>query len=365
MRSPKGTVGVSAHRGMLRLRLPRSVFNGRQVYLCLGLPDTPLNRQAAEMRALAISADIAFDRFDSTLERYRPTATQPDNSPTLGELWDKYTLFKSKTLAHSTLEKDFKWIKTLIQKLPSQRLQDGRQIRRYLLNVLTPKAAKKAWIYFCACCQWAVDDQLISKSPFQDLAKISSGKKSGAINPFSQNERDLIIQGFESNAYYSYYAPFVKFLFLTGCRTSEAIGLQWQHVSPDLSTITFSEAVVYGRRKSTKTNKIRKFPVNQSLRSLLKTIKPLEDPKPDTLVFPSPHGAVIDGHNFLNRAWRTVMGDMPIQYRSVYHTRHTFISLCLEAGIKVGQVARWVGNSPDTIWRHYAGVINQEEVPEL
>lgn len=364
MKAPKGTVVVSTRRGMLRLQLPRSVCNGRQTYLYLGLPDNPINRQAAEMKAQVIAADIAFDRFDPTLERYRPTATQPDNSPCLGELWEKYTNHKSKILAPSTLKKDFKWIENLIRRLPSQRLQDARQIRKYLLSVLPPKAAKKAWVYLCACCQWAIDDQLVTKNPFQDLARISSGKKSGVINPFSQGERDLIIQGFETNPYYAYYTPFVKFLFLTGCRTSEAIGIQWRHISPDLSTITFSEAVVYGIRKPTKTNKIRKFPINQSLRSLLKAIKP-ETFDPNALIFPSPHGTVIDGHNFLNRAWKGVLGDLPVQYRSVYHTRHTFISLCLEAGIKVGQVARWVGNSPDTIWRHYAGVINQEEVPEL
>jgi hypothetical protein len=34
---------------------------------------------------------------------------------------------------------------------------------------------------------------------------------------------------------YSYYAPFVEFLFLTGCRPSEAIGLQWKHVISDYS----------------------------------------------------------------------------------------------------------------------------------
>ena len=58
------------------------------------------------------------------------------------------------------------------------------------------------------------------------------------------------------------------------------------------------------------------------------------------------------------------VSELPIQYRSVYHTRHTFISSCLEAGIKVTQVAQWVANSPDTIWRHYAGIIIEVSVPE-
>ncbi|NEP00576.1 MAG: hypothetical protein F6K58_18265 [Symploca sp. SIO2E9] len=36
---------------------------------------------------------------------------------------------------------------------------------------------------------------------------------------------------------------------------------------------------------------------------------------------------------------------------------------CLEKGIGVPQVASWVGNSPKTIWQHYAGVICVQDVP--
>ncbi|NER31752.1 MAG: hypothetical protein F6J89_30110 [Symploca sp. SIO1C4] len=36
---------------------------------------------------------------------------------------------------------------------------------------------------------------------------------------------------------------------------------------------------------------------------------------------------------------------------------------CLEKGIGVPQVASWVGNSPKTIWEHYAGVICVQDVP--
>ncbi|MFB2983875.1 tyrosine-type recombinase/integrase [Microseira sp. BLCC-F43] len=205
---------------------------------------------------------------------------------------------------------------------------------------------------------------MITFNPFDNLPKVSGGKKTSQVNPFSPEEKELIVSTFEADPCYSYYTSFVRFLFLTGCRTSEAIGLQWKHVSPNLSVITFNEAFVCGKRSPrTKTGKIRKFPINETLRSLLKTIKPTEC-TPDTLVFPSPSGLPIDGHNFLNRAWKSILGQLPIQYRSVYHTGHTFISSCLEAGIRVTQVAQWVGNSPDTIWRHYAGVINEATVPE-
>ncbi|MFB2983876.1 Arm DNA-binding domain-containing protein [Microseira sp. BLCC-F43] len=93
---------MSSHRGMLRLQLPRHLFGGQQKYLYLGLADTPTNQRAAQDKAQAIASDIAFNRFDFTLERYRPHPPN-DNSPSLSEIWQKYTFYKSKFLAHSTL----------------------------------------------------------------------------------------------------------------------------------------------------------------------------------------------------------------------------------------------------------------------
>ena len=51
--------------------------------------------------------------------------------------------------------------------------------------------------------------------------------------PFSVEEVRAIINWFENHKYYSHYADYVKFLFLTGTRTSEAIGLQWKHLDFD------------------------------------------------------------------------------------------------------------------------------------
>ena len=163
--------------------------------------------------------------------------------------------------------------------------------------------------------------------------------------------------------YYSHYTAFVKFLFWTGCRTSEAIGLQWRHIDQNLKFITFDEALVNGIRKDTKTHKSRRFPINQAIRILIEDRKP-DPPDIRRLIFRSKHGLEIDPHNFLNRAWRSVLKSLPIRYRKQYCTRHTFITLCLEESVPVAQVAAWVGNSPKTIWQHYAGIVSAIGVPE-
>ena len=96
-----------------------------------------------------------------------------------------------------------------------------------------------------ACCEWANESGMIASNPFQGMAKKIKVFKdtSKTIDPFTVDEKNAIIGAFEVHPVYGYYAPFVKFLFMTGCRTGEAIGLQWKHVSHDCKTINFCESV--------------------------------------------------------------------------------------------------------------------------
>jgi len=56
---------------------------------------------------------------------------------------------------------------------------------------------------------------------------------------------------------------------------------------------------------------------------------------------------------------------LDLEYRKPYQTRHTFITLALENRMEVKDVAKLVGNSPEVIYRHYAGYMRQLTVPEF
>lgn len=360
----KGSVGVEANNNRLRLRLPRQVYGGQQKFLYLGLADSQENRRIAKAKAAQIESDLVLERFDPTLLRYKPIyPTSPkDSGELLGELWQQYTLFKSKVLSPSSL-KDFKRVANHIQRLPSQSLARPKVITHYLLDNLSPDTARRVIMQLNACCEWAVDREIIRANPFKGVRslKVSSRR---SINPFTAQERDLIIESFEREPQHQPYAAFVRFLFLTGCRTSEAVGLQWQHIDPLTSVILFQDAVVEGQRqRNTKTRKIRKFPVNKTLKKLLTTIQPPR-PDPQSPVFADSQGGLVRPNNFLRRHWQPVVKNLPIPYRPQFNTRHTFITLCLEEKIPIAQVAAWVGNSPKVILDHYAG-LTRSEVPEL
>lgn len=347
------------------------------------MADNKLNRKAVEAKAKLIESDIAYDRFDPTLAKYKPQSALSTVTPTftpiltpklsLAQLWEKYTEYKRPQVSQSTLAKDYAKTSSHIKSLPTDSPNDAVEIRDYLIKKLTPNAVKRCLTQFSACCYWAVKSGLIDENPFLGMAAAVKIPKSQAsehdINPFNANERDLILEAFESDRYYRYYAPLVKFLFSTGCRPSEAIALQWQHVSSDFRFISFEQAVTISTeglalKSGLKSQEKRKFPCNAPLQEFLKSIKS-DDAKPNDLLFPSPGNKYIDFHNFRNRAWKTVLNRLKITYRKPYQTRHTFITLALDNGLDAKDVARLVGNSPEIIYRHYAGNKRELFVPEF
>lgn len=377
-KASKGSVQIKTSNGRLQLVFS---YGGKRHYLSLGFDDTPQDRKLAEMKAREIELDMLSGHFTG-VDKYKPQSAFSTIDPVtpiftpksnLDELWEKYVEFKRPQVSQTTIARDYKKYRSHISRLPSTSLDDAVQIRDWLLANLTPNAAKRCLTNISACCDWAMKSGLVDANPFWGMAvevKLSKGPESEAtdIHSFTRKEREKIIQAFKSNRYYSHYASLIEFLFFTGCRPSEAIALQWKHINDKF--ITIEQAITYSetglaKKSGLKTQERRRFPINGQLRSLLNLIKP-EDCSPDDYLFPSPEGKFIDLNNFRNRAWKAILESLPgIEYRKLYQTRHTFITLCLEADIDAKDVARWVGNSPEVIYRHYAGNKRDLQVPEL
>ncbi|MCC5622552.1 tyrosine-type recombinase/integrase [Nostoc sp. CHAB 5715] len=374
-------VGIEALEGRLRLRFPRVLFNGNQKYLSLNLADTAENRVVVEIKARQAELDILAGHFDSTLAKYKIQANilktaSKERTYSLMELWEKYVEFRSDQVEESTILRDYSLISKRIKALPTTEITEAIIIRDYLLSIYSAETAKRTLKQFSACCKWAVLSKLIKDNTFKDLVGgIKTKRKDGTILTFNREEINTIIDAFDSNKYcpkYSplphyYYANYVRLLFLTGCRPEEAVALKWKHITP--THITFAEAVPSDVRirKDTKTHQIRLFPINNQLREILNNIGYGEAEK---LLFCNRNGRELNTHNFLNRMWKPILtnlvNDKLIRYYlPQYNCRHTFITLCLEVGISVKQVADMVGNSPEVIYKHYSGVIKQLEVPEI
>ncbi|MBE8968948.1 tyrosine-type recombinase/integrase [Nostocales cyanobacterium LEGE 12452] len=392
LRAKKGSVSINAKAGKLRIVLPRSIGDGQQHFIYTGFDDTPQNRRKAQMVVLQIESDIEAERLDGSLEKYRTALGVFKNQQrlqiipkalNLKQLWAKYCEFKEHQVSATSYIQDFlgRYARA-IDNLPSKEISDAIAIRDHLLQTYPPYTCKRLLTQFNACCKWAVKSKLINSNPFEGLAGDVKVKRwdTDKIDPFTPAEREVIIHAFETHALYSGYTDFVRFMFLTGCRIGEAIALQWGHINHQCTEIYFCESHNRYGRKDTKTGVSRKFPCNACLQNLLLSIRPGNYHK-EMLVFSSPtakkeirvngftgviwRGGMNHGHYYPGIITQLVETGQVSRYRPPYNCRHTFITECLERGIPVQQVARWVGNSPEVIFKHYAGVLTNISVPEF
>lgn len=383
----KGSVQVKNSNGRLQLVFS---YGGKRHYLSTGFVDSAANRKLAEYKAREIEKDILYERFDPTLAKYKPqsalstvTPVTPifTPKPSLADLWEKFIEYKRPQCSPNTMKYKYSVFTNYLKRLPTHDLEQSIEIRDYVLHNIPLDSGKQFITRLSACCRWAIECGVISENPFDGMAaKIKIPKSQDEdedIFPFTAEERDAIIDAIATNRFcpkksgfkHSRYAPLLQFLFSTGCRPSEAVVLQWKHISKDFRLITFEQALIKGEdgkmvRKGLKTQERRRFPCNNKLQTILQGIRP-EDCDPESLVFPSPEGTYIDTNNFRNRTWKLVLRELGIEYRKLYQTRHTFITLALDNGLDAKDVAKLVGNSPEVIYRHYAGNKRELFVPEF
>jgi integrase len=329
----------------------------------------------AETVAALISADIAMGSFDLTLARYGgglreaqrgiddaqerlKELRQQRGQADLREIWEKYRDFKAPQLAPTTLKIDYGRRMAIWGHLESTRLSEAVAIRDWIVAHKSPAQAKKILQNLNAACEWAGKSELIETNPFKGMAGEIGGKHDeDEINPFTPGERDRIIAAFQADPFYSHYAPLVQFIFFTGCRPSEAIAIQWGDLRGDKLTLqrTFSDGEMGQRLK---TQKKRTIALNQKAIAAVKTSKanPNGVDQASHFIFASPHGLVVDWHNFANRGWRHILAGLPeIEYRNPKQMRHTFLTERVLAGDSPADLARYCGNSPGTIYKHYLG----------
>lgn len=360
-KAPKGSVVVQVFRGRLRLCWSHG---GKRYFHYIGLPDSKLNQRRARQIADQIEGDIATNNFDPTLGKYKTEQQVQRSRLSLVQLFQRYMKEKAKEVVPKTMEKYEATLGYLQRHLSGLYVEDVdlRKAEQFLSDLqdqgLSSRQIKRRLEEIQACWLWAISQELMEvDNPWGQVLKRIKISPKALPKPFTQDEVLTIVQGFRCDRYYSHYVELVEFLFSTGCRTGEAIGLKWEHVSDDCSQVWIGEIVTRGKTRPTKCHKARHLTLPTNVVRILRDRKP-KDLNPDALVFPSPQGMAIDDHLFSQRAWRKVLNKAGIAYRRLYCTRHTFISHALDQGCSPLQVCQFTGHSPRTLLEHYAGFVN-------
>jgi integrase len=350
---------IESFKGRLRLRWS---YQGQRYNLSLGLDDTTLGQTLAKGRAGQIDIDLATGDFDRTLAKYKRGGVKVEPGTTLAavELFDRFTQHKAQGLDPRTLSKYRAIRSKVLALLGSEKAALGEdkaeRFRLGLAEMIAPSTQKTYLIILCACWQWGIKEGVLSVNPWGEVLKRVKVPPLQQARPFTKGEMTAILDGFRESPHFARYGDFVEFLFSTGVRTGEAIGLRWSHLSDDCGKVWIGESVSRGVRKATKTNRSREFRLTNRLALMLRARRP-NNPSPDALVFPAVEGGAIDDHNFRNRAWVTVLKDVGVNYRSPYKTRHTFISHAIAGGLNPMTIAKMTGHDPEVLFERYAADI--------
>jgi integrase len=330
-------------------------------------------RDLAQAKTVAtrIRNDILAGYFDPTLSKYKlnptentrltQTASKP-SSKSLLEVWDAWV--DTLDLSPATKADHYEMIRRMMVKARS-----GLTDTSWFTNAsIAASTFNKRLGYLKTCLCWAMTEKLVESNPFEKVKTRKASKPE--IKPFTLDEMKTILAAFERQ--HSHYSPFVQFMFLSGVRTSEAIGLQWKHIDFDRNEVVIRDSLSKDRtgngyrrvRKETKSGSIRYLTMTGDLSNLLSSIKPSRA-TPDDLVFKSARGCVIDSGNF-REDWKQLLADLGIEYRKPYTTRHTLLSHAIEQGIPITGVAYIAGHA-DTrmVMQTYGHMINRPSLPEI
>jgi integrase len=375
--SPNGSrcsLYIKNNRLWLRGTLPSKPWltdkGNYQQFLSLGerakLSEDGLNHVLKQLRL--IEAQLENNSFDWEDWVKSPSKITKD-SLSIIDIWEKYLNFKSTSYASNTTE-NLKQISNYLRSLPKD-IKPGVLRDRLFLDKSLPQA-RKYLANLSYAFEWADDLGIISENYFKEfIEKFPKSKKNNSeINPFTLEERDNIINAFANNYKASRYLFLVQMLFYTGARPSELLALKWQSIKDDF--IIFDAVLNRDQsiKNSLKTQSFRKFPINSQLKRIIEENR-ITNQDVSQLIFRSRRGTPIVWRQFNQLVWKDVILEDLVScqkvssYRSGYNCRHTFITLCLNAGIDAKDVAGWVGNSAKIIYQHYAGFNKNQKVPEL
>jgi integrase len=364
---------VSNNRGNIIIRV--SINGDRHEIAGLGKYSDPVALREAELIAARLYADMLSNRLLPDLQGYNPAKAlilarkqvRAKPMPSLSSIYEQWLEYKAPTLAPYTLE----GYQLSGKRIKALRLDDYNYdillIRKALLEQ-TVDYAKRVSKHLKAATAWAAKHDKLPTDPLTGLFSDDNlANPEPVAKPFTAQQRDSLLVYMSQARDYKHYAGLTLFMFHTGCRPCEAMGLQWQDVDLERRQLTLGRSVVHlgngttQERGVSKTGHTRVFPFNKALTSLFGDVlyfNKFDSVKP---VFSSKSGGYVNLANYRRRAWKhcvEAIGLDPSVY-TPYSCRDTFITLALDKGYGVRDIAKLCDNSPDIIYRHYAGWVRE------
>ncbi len=179
-------------------------------------------------------------------------------------------------------------------------------------------------------------------------------------DPFTVDERQRIFGYFERKVFlvhgkkraHPHFLAYVKLLFLSGARPSEASGLLEKDVERDGGFALIRRSFHLGTYGKTKNKRSRRtVELDPEVIAALRMIQPLHV-TPEMPVFTGTDGAPIEPKAFSAR-WYDCLRALGIRQRGIYCMKDTFVTTALAAGVNIHWLEAQTGVRIETLKRHY------------
>jgi integrase len=384
LKTPKGEISVTNCQGRIRLRWR---YAGERYSLNLPYAYDPENLHFATVRVAEIKLDMIKGSFDASLKKYGYLPTTKSIKPKTGLLETKK---EEKLLFINDLSAKFNEWARHFRNVDIDNSIDYLYIRKWLekgiklsIYSIAERLNSEVWAvttynrrlsYLTTFLTWLVDSGIIERNPLKDVCKKRDKRKikCSRRKPLEENEIVSFLDAIKNDTYcptpnrfrHSHYYPFLAFIFHTGVRNAEAIGLKVKHIDFGTNQIEISETfarTIKGTNhasrieKGTKMQNVRFLPLTSELLIILKP--QVANKKPNDFVFVSPKGLSIDDRMLKRRILKPVMGKLGLGDRDLYAARHSFGTRAVQQGMVLTEVAYLMGHSTvETAMRNYVSV---------
>jgi integrase len=375
----KGTVSISNVDGRIRLRWR---YQGKRYSINLAAY-TKLHLTKAKTVAALIEKDMAFDSFDYSLNRYKGNERSKNGVLTpektiVGYFEEWASVYKQMDCETHI---DYYSLRNTLKKWG--KITEQNMLINLNSEKFSPQTYNKRLSTLKGFAKWLVKLKIWASNPLEEVDKRKVKKVDDPTRkPFTEEEIGKILSAFKNDTYsvksahfpHSHYYPFLYFIFKTGVRNGEAVGLRVSHIDFVNKFITIKEVMARNAkggtnaaqriRKETKNGKVRHLPLTADLEQVLTPV--CQGKKSDDLVFQSFSGQCIDDRMFQRRVFKPILKELKIEERVLYACRHTFGSRCIDSGITPVMTAFLMGNNPETALRNYTHQISiPDRLPKI
>ena len=317
----------------------RFSLNGKQVRRALNLDDTKLNRKLANTQLIPQMVikvhtgeffkndedknklPLIDDYVKRSFEMHKATRKKSTHNDCLG-MYNNHIkqYFGDKRLDELKPSEIKIWQNTLVEKGLSA------SYIKHIRSVLTLMYRD------------AMEDEIIDKNPF-DLVRIPKILPT-EIHPFRLDEIKEIL----SNST-GWVKNFIALAFFTGARSGEMVGLKWEDIDFSKKEIYIRRAIKMGEISTPKaTSSIRVVDILDSLLPYLKDQYRLTGDKNSYVFLNQDDEHLYDIKRVRDTHWKKVLKKCDIEYRPIYHTRHTFATIMLENNEDILWVSNMMGH---------------------